>query len=317
MTAGQTTTGPTSAGPQSPGPRTTGQIHDLGYKRYVGSRRSVGTRWRVIMRHQIATAWIGWWRFKLWLIAAALATAITGGILYFLRNNLLRMIGGVQGAVLTLADGLLPLSTLWYCKIGFLVSLTISATAVAGDVQSGAFTFYFARSVRPYDYVVGKLAGIGALLAMIMLAGPVVLAGVRLGLSDDLAQLITLLPVLYKELAIGLLGTLIYTAVPLGFSALVTNRRHALAVWAAYYLVIGLLAVGLGRLVSPAIAALDLPSSLHAISRHLFDTRLTGRDADPPTSAALISILGHAAVAIGLVAWRVRNAQQTGVGGSS
>ena len=34
-----------------------GQIHDLGYKRYVGTRRSQGTRWRVIMREQISNGW--------------------------------------------------------------------------------------------------------------------------------------------------------------------------------------------------------------------------------------------------------------------
>jgi hypothetical protein len=42
-----------------------------------------------------------------------------------------------------------------------------------------------------------------------------------------------------------------------------------------------------------------------------------GRGSDPPTSAALIAILGHAAIAIGLVIWRVRLAQRTGVGGAS
>jgi len=71
-----------------------GQIHDLGYKRYVGSRRSIGTRWRVIMRHQIAAAWKGWWRFKPWLIAGILATSVSGGVLYFLSGKMFRAIGG-------------------------------------------------------------------------------------------------------------------------------------------------------------------------------------------------------------------------------
>jgi hypothetical protein len=294
-----------------------GQIHDLGYKRYVGSRRSVGTRWTVIMRHQISTAWAGWWRFKIWLIAALLATTATGAVLYFLHDKAFRMIGGMGGQVVRFADGLIPLSTIWYCKVGFIVSLTISATLVAGDVQSGAFTFYFARSARPRDYVLGKLAGLGVLLALIMAAGPLVLAGLRLGLSEDLDQLIALLPILYTELAVGGLGVLIYAAVPLGFSALVANRRHAMAVWAAYYIVVGSMASGLALLTTPALAALDLPASLHAISLHLFDQRFGGRGPDIPTSAALISIFAHAAAAIGLVLWRVRRAQQTGVGGAS
>jgi len=298
--------------------QSTGQIHDLGYKRYVGTRSSVGTRWTVIMRHQIATAWKGWWRFKLWLISAMMATAIAAGFLYLASGKLFRMMSGMGGQVIKFADGILPLSTLWYCKVGFIVSLTIGATLVAGDVGSGAFTFYFARSVRPRDYVLGKLAGIGVLVALIMLAGPVLLAGLRLGLSDDLDQLIALLPIVYKALAIGLCGTLIYTAVPLGFSSLFTNKWLALGLWAAYYLVLGSMAAGLGFLTrSPSVSALDLPSALQAVSFALFDLHLNGPRDTTSLGPALASILGHAAIAIGLVFWRVRAAQQAGVGGSS
>jgi hypothetical protein len=295
----------------------TGQIHDLGYKRYVGSRRSVGTRWRVIMRHQLATSWKGWWRFKPWLIAAMLATAVSGGVLYFLSGKMFRMIGGIGGQVIKFADGIVPLSMSWYCPIGFIVSLTICASMVAGDVQSGAFTFYFARSARPRDYVIGKLVGLGLLLSLIMAGGPLVLAGIRLGLSDDLDQLIALLPVVYKALAIGGLGTLVYAAVPLGFSALITNRRYAMALWAAYYIVFGSMAVGIAYVTRPEIGAIDLGAALKSISLHLFDFHVSGRNVEIPMSAALISIFGHAVVAIGLVFWRVRRAQQTGVGGSS
>ena len=132
-------------------------------------------------------------------------------------------------------DTILPLSLIWYCKIGFLASLFLTVPTVAGDIQSGALTFYFARSLRPRDYVIGKLAGLGALISLIMLVGPVLLAGARLGLSDNLDQLIALLPTLPKALAIGALGTLIYTAVPLGFSAVLSNRGYAMALWVAYY----------------------------------------------------------------------------------
>lgn len=294
-----------------------GQIHDLGYKRYAGSRRAVGTRWTVIMRHQMSTAWKTWWRFKVWLVAAVMATAVAAGFLYLASGKMFRMIGGIGGQVVRFADGILPLSMEWYCKVGFIVSLTIGSTVVAGDVQSGAFTFYFARSVRPRDYVLGKLAGLGALMALIMLAGPVLLAGLRLGLSDDLDQLIELLPIVAKALAIGALGTLAYAAVPLGFSAVIANRRYAMALWAAYYLVLGSMAERIGVVTTPAIGALDLPTALKTISLNLFDLHLSDGNLAISTSVALISVLGHAAIAIGLVFWRVRSAQQTGVGGSS
>lgn len=294
-----------------------GQIHDLGYKRYVGTRRSVDTRWIVVMRHQLATAWKTWWRFKVWLVAAAMATAVAAGFLYLTSGRLFRMLGSLSGEAVRFADGILPLSTLWYCKIGFLISLTIGSTVVAGDLQSGAFTFYFARSARPRDYVLGKLAGLGALVALIMLAGPVILAGARIGLSD-LDQVVAMLPILPKALAIGVLGTLIYAAIPLGFSAVMSSRSYAMALWAAYYIVVSNIVVLVSTATSPALGALDLPSSLQAVALYLFELRASGRRTlEIPPELALASILGHAAIAIALVFWRVRNAQRTGVGGAS
>jgi hypothetical protein len=90
-----------------------------------------------------------------------------------------------------------------------------------------------------------------------------------------------------------------------------------MALWAAYYLLVGWMAQGIGRVTTPAVAALDLAASLNAVSLNLFDLRFTGRLPSIPTSAALISILAHVGVAIALVSWRVRRAQHTGVGGSS
>ena len=295
----------------------TGQIYDLGYKRYVGSRRSLDTRWRVIMRHQIATAWKGWWRFKPWFIAGLVATAVSGGVLYFLSGKMFRAIAGMGGQAINFADGILPWSVTWYCPIGFIASLLTCSTTVAGDIQSGAFTFYFARSLRPRDYVIGKLAGLTILLSLIVAAGPFLLAVVRLALSDDLAQLVGLLPVVYKALAIGALGVLVYAAIPLGFSAVINNRRYAMALWAVYYILIGSMAVGLAVVTHPAVGALDVGASLKSLAMYLFDTRYSGRARVVPPEAAVISIVVHAVLAVGLVLWRVRKAQQTGVGGSS
>ena len=47
---------------------------------------------------------------------------------------------------------------------------------IAGDMQSGAFTFYFARSTRPIDYVLGKLGGLGVLVAGLVFVFPVIVA---------------------------------------------------------------------------------------------------------------------------------------------
>ncbi|HEY6173256.1 MAG TPA: hypothetical protein VIX73_02385 [Kofleriaceae bacterium] len=295
----------------------TGQIHDLGYKRYVGSRRSVATRWRVIMRHQMATAWKTWWRFKVWFILSLLATGIVTALLYAFSGSQFRIFLAASGAKAQFVEVILPLSLFWYTNIAFFASLFVAVPAVASDLQSGAFTFYFARSLRPRDYVIGKLAGISAMLSLIIAAGPLALAIARLGLSDGLDEVIALLPTLPRALAIGALGTLIYAAVPLGFSALVAKRGHAMALWVGYYIVFGAMIGGMSRAIDPAIGALDLSEALRSVALRLYDLHMGGRRGDVPTGIALLSILAHAAIAIGLVVWRVRRAQRTGVGGAS
>jgi hypothetical protein len=130
--------------------------------------------------------------------------------------------------------------------------------------------------------------------------------------------MIALLPTLPKALAVGVLGTLGYAAIPLGFSALLSNRGQAMALWTAYYIVLCNLLVLISLATSPVVAALDLPTALQSVALYLFDLRLGGRRAlDLPPEVAVASIVGQAGIAIGLVLWRVRTAQQTGVGGAS
>ncbi len=293
----------------------TGTIHDLGYKRYAGARRATGTRWLVIARNQIASGWKTWWRFKASLGLAVLTTFIAGGVMFILRDRAVLDFAGQFAA--RMADATLPKSIEWYTRAGFLVSLTIGSRVIAGDVQSGAFTFYFARSVRPRDYVLGKLGGMLGLMALIMLAGPLVLALARLGLSEDSTQLVASLHLVPKAIAVGVLGTIVFAAVPLAFSSLFSNVRYAMAMWAAYYLVFGLMVSLLGRATGGWIGALDLATALEAVGMHLFDLHLfRGRAGHVPFDAALASLLVHAVAAIGIFSWQIRRAYGSGVGGA-
>jgi hypothetical protein len=298
--------------PRSEDPaRVTGAIHDLGYARYLGARRPASTRWRVIMRQQLAHGWKTWWRFKAALGLAVITTFVAGGFLYLASDKLFRAIGR-GGLALTFADGVVPASVTWYCKIGFLGSLTLGAVAVASDVERGALTFYFARSVRPRDYVLGRLAGLTLLASLLLLAGPLLLVALRLGLAPSTDALVHTLPLIPRVLAVGVAGALTYAAVPFGFSALVPSRRYALALWAAYYLVVGTIATHLGG----ALAALDLPTALASLSAELFDVHLLRMRAEVSLPWALASLGGHVVVSIAVVARQVRAAQRAGVGGA-
>ncbi len=296
----------------------TGTIHDLGYKRYLGTRLASSTRWLVVMRNHVAHAWKTWWRFKSTLGLAVIVTVIAGGVMCLLQDRAVKGVVLPSGIAATLTDGALPRSIQWYSRVAFLVSLTIGARVVAGDMKSGAFTFYFARSVRPRDYVLGKVMGQILLVSMIFVAGPLMLAIARLGLADSTDNLIELLPVLPKALAIGLLGTLAFACVPLGFSALVPNPRYAMAMWAAYYLIVGGMAWVVSRVTDSGVAALDIAASLDRVAFWLFDLDLVyGRAKRIDPYVALASLLIHATVGVLLVVWQVRRAHLRGIGGAS
>ena len=297
-----------------------GQIHDLGYKRYLGTRQAQSTRWRVIMRQQISDAWKKWWRYKMPLGGAVLTACIAGGLLFFGNEmgRTFRGFGRADGIVLSFTDGILPLSLSFFYRMAFVLSLTHGAAIIANDTQSGAFTFYYVRSIRPRDYVLGKLAGYGFLVATIVFVGPLLLAGFRLGLSANTDQLVSYLNIVPKVLLIGALATLAYTAIPLAISALVPNRRYALALWAAYYLVVGSIATAIGTQSSNPLAGIDLQTALQALTFKLFDVKILGghpNHLDGTTGA--IMLLVQCVLAIGVIWFQVSRDQRAGVGGSS
>lgn len=298
-----------------------GKIHDLGYQRYAGQKAPTSARWRVIVRHQISTAWRTWWRFKSAMFLAIIVSFIAGGLLYLVSDERIRTIGRISGgdAALTFSDGVIPMAMTWYHRAAFLASLTVTASVVASDIGSGAFTLYFARSVRPRDYILGKLGGVAILAAILTIAGPLLLAGLRLGLCETREQVIATLPVLGKVALLGGMASIVYSVVPLGFSAIVSDRRYALAVWAAYYLVVGTMAlvVSFASHGSSNLAALDLPTALERVTFELFDVQfLRGQHADITLRSAIASLSVHVVVALAILSWRVRGVRDGGVGGA-
>jgi hypothetical protein len=227
--------------------------------------------------------------------------------------------GRVGEVALSVRDVALPQSIAWYCRAAFITSLTLGATIIAGDVQSGAFTFYFARSVRPRDYVLGKLGGLGVITACITMIGPVLLAGLRLGLCDSMSDVIDHLVLFPKALLVGGLATCAYAAVPLGFSALADSRRTALAMWAAYYLVGGTIAIMVGTISRTGwISALDLPTAIEGITGKLFAAPIIGDHISHVSLAeGVTSVVVQVAIAIAVVWNAVDRAQKTGIGGST
>ena len=295
-------------------------IHDLGYKRYDGVRLDASRRWRVIMRHQISSAMKGFWLYKAWL-GAALIIVVVAAAFIFIATDRQWHIG--KAVTERLADVALPLSFDWFTRIAFILSLRIGASVIAGDMQSGAFVFYFARSTRPADYLIGKVAGYGFLVGIILVGGPFLVAAMRIGLSgyEDGSHLVGQLWLLLETIAAGTLATLVYTVVPLGFSALIANRRYALGVWAAWYLIAGAVATAIGMVTHWPLAALDIATSVRVIAGNMPDIphspMMNPNVLGLSTTACLVSLIAQVGISIAIILVQLNYAQRSGVGGAT
>jgi hypothetical protein len=298
----------------------TSAIHDLGYKRYVGTRRPTSTRWRVIARQQLAAAWKSWWRWKLFIVLGLIVVGAAAFFLFVFADTVIGSLG--RAMPLTLEDLALPMTFGFFCSSAFVASLLIGATIIARDIQSGAFVFYFARSTRPGDYLLGKLVGYGGVIASVLVLGPTIVALMRVALTTthDVGALVSQLELVPEAIGLGLFATLAYTAIPLGFSALVANRGYALGLWAAYYVIVGTIAGGAGALGKVGwVAAIDIPTALHSLANRAFHlpSIIEQRGVEVPMVAAVASIAIQSGAAIALIYWKLSRAQKAGVGGAT
>lgn len=294
-----------------------GVIHDIGYARYAGERRPPSTLWRVIMRHHLTYAWKTLWRFKPWVLAAVAITLVGGVVMYVSQNALFDNLRS-RGAPLRFLDGIVPFTFNFYVMAAFLLSMTVGASVVARDQETGAFTFYFSRPVRPIDYVIGRLVGMTILMAIVLTAGPVLLTLFRIGLARSTSEAIELIPWIGRALVVGGLGALAYASVPLAISAVAGRRTIALGVWAAYYVIVTTILAVISRVSWKPLAAIDISVSVKSLAFGLWDIHMF-RGGDPTVSvtAAVVSLVGHCGLAIFLFHRQIARTAAGAVGGSS
>jgi ABC-type transport system involved in multi-copper enzyme maturation permease subunit len=293
-----------------------GVIHDLGYARYSGERRPPSTLWRVIMRQHLAFAWKTTWRLKPWIILALIITAIFGVILGISKGSAMGMMAaaaGKDGPTWLVAT--IPYAYKFFRIPAFLITMTIGAAIIARDREIGAFTFYFSRPVRSLDYVVGKLAGQLVLIALIFLAGPLLLSIASVAMANDTTEMVKQLWIIPKTLAIGTFATFAYATVPLAFSAVSPRRTIALTFWAGYYIMVSNIISGLGSLLWRPLQAFDLAQAMDSLAMNLFDVKFRGEKL-VPLWAAVGSLTVQTVIAIVVVARMVQREAEGSVGGS-
>jgi ABC-type transport system involved in multi-copper enzyme maturation permease subunit len=294
-------------------------IHDLGYKRYLGTRRPQSSRWRVLVKNVVSTSWRGWWRMKAWMVGCAMATVVFGAWMYAMRNDLVQELMS-RGLAIQWGevDVFLPMSFLAYRGFGFILAAATAATAVARDMSAGAFEFYFSRPVRPLDYVLGKVIGASLVLACALVAGPVLLALFRVGLSRDLDEVIPTLVFVPRMALVGGLAAIAYAVVALAFSSLSTRARVTVAMWVGFYLIVGGTAEALALATSaPDLGALSLPRAVEGLAYGVMQMKSGGlfSRVTPGLAQSYASLLAHIAVGLIVLHVQVRRAERAGLGG--
>jgi ABC-type transport system involved in multi-copper enzyme maturation permease subunit len=293
----------------------TAAIHDLGYKSYIGSRKPQHTRWRVIVRNVLATSWRGWWRWRIWLGVAVIVMIVIGVLMERLQDKTIKGFTSAAGFDMNWADVLIPMSFDWFTSMAFVLSLTIGAMIVGKDLASGAFEFYFARPVRPIDYVAGKVVGMVLITATVLLAIPVMLTALRVGLSNDTNELQDALILLPQSLGVGLLASVAYAIGPMMFCAVAREPRSAMAWWAGFYIFVGGMIQGIALGIDvPELMVLDLKAAVMTVVYGTYDTVPQGVDF-PPIWLGIAACLGYIALGLAAVNYRVKKAQREGMGG--
>lgn len=290
-------------------------IHDLGYKRYIGTRKPQRTRYRVILRNTLATSWQGWWRWRIPLGLSIIAMIVFGVLMERLQDSTIKGFTTAAGFDTNWADVLIPMSFDWFTKFGFILTVTIGAMVIGKDLASGAFEFYFARPVRPIDYLLGKVGGMVLIMSTVLLAIPFALTALRVGLSGDTAELESSLILLPQTLGIGVLATTAYAIGPMMFCAVAREPRSAMAWWAGFYILAGSMIQGIAIGVEvPELMVLDLQAAVMTVVYGTYDTIPRGLEV-APLWTGIASCLGYIALGLAAVHFRVTRAQREGMGG--
>lgn len=286
------------------------RVHDLGYTRYTGPRRPQSSRYRVIGAKVVSIAWRGFWRMKMWIGLAVVSAAVMSVLMYFSESVSRFMRAGQK---LPLSEALLPMSFQFFEISAFALSMTVLASLVANDLRTGAFEFYFSRPLRTWDYVLGKVTGAVLIIGTVLFLGPVILAVVRVSLSEDVASALPNVP---RAAMVGALATLTYAIVPVAFSAVSSSKLHTVPAWGAFYFLTTVLIPVISREAGVAhLEALDIPRSIHTLAYATFDVVPISGAERPSAWVSIAGLAGYIVVGLSVLYWRVAQAEKRGMGG--
>jgi hypothetical protein len=250
-------------------------IRDLGYAPYKGQLLPHRRRYRVLLRRAISLAWASG-LVKTTLILGAFPVVIFG-VVMFLKLQAMQILSGIaasRGTEALMSDPgsyvftLIYWSQLWFA---FVISLLVGAPAIAEDVRTGAFQFYFARPVSRNHYLVGKVAPVAILVAIISMGPALALSILRLALASSGADAAANVRWLLSTLGYGPIYALVLALPPVALSSLGRRAGSMQGVWAAGFFISWLLGEGVAAGANvPHLALLSLPTDLRLVGQFIY-----------------------------------------------
>lgn len=289
----------------------TGAIHDVGYQPYKGGRTPPARRFLVISRNVFGLAWRQ--RGPKFAIYSSLMVVIGASVFMSVGARVASMASRRAGV--SMQDMVIFMSLSWFHFSAFLLAVMVGCATIANDLKMGAFQFYFARPVRGQDYVLGKLLGLGWLVGIPMLLGPLAVALIRLTFVDTFGQAMSASVVVPRAAAVGIIGTFAYVLPAAGIGALLEKRVPAQALYVIYAFVIEIIVHGIAHaLKTPWVRALSASTDLDAISRRIFG--MTADEGEPSWRLAAIALAVICALGYLAIRLRVKRAETHGLGAS-
>jgi ABC-type transport system involved in multi-copper enzyme maturation permease subunit len=228
-------------------------VFDQGYQHWNGPLAGHAWRWVAIARHgvrvQMQNRLLRLLVLLAWLPALALVVAVTLWGLVEQKSE--GVLGIVKGLPFIPADFLVDprayRSTVWtiayslFFKVQVFNLMFLAAVAGPGlisrDLRFNALPLYLSRPMTRFDYFLGKLGVIGALVAWVSV-GPAVFAYVvGVGFSLDLGVVRDTWPVLLGGVAFGAVVTVSVGTLVLAVSSLTRRSIYVFVAFAGFWLV--------------------------------------------------------------------------------
>jgi len=202
-----------------------GEVFDLGYQHYEGSREGRAGARKALWKNGIRTA-LGLGRGGRAKILPGLfvfALLITALILALLAANLDRLTG----------MDLIPSHSDYYGIVSIMLMIfaaIIAPELLCSDRRDGTLSLYLVRPLTPTDYILGRwLAFFTITLAVLYLGQIFMLVGLTLGAAEPLTHLRENWLDIPRFLGAGFAVALFTTTIPMAVAAFTSRRAYAAA----------------------------------------------------------------------------------------